>query len=73
MKKVLLTVALAALAGCSNMSHFASSGECTTEKAMMHGMNGKAYTGQCAGNQAAEMAWKKAYKRHEMKELAIGH
>ena len=64
-------VALAALAGCSNMSNFAAT--CTPEKAMMHGMNGTAYTGQCAGNTAAEMAWKKAYKRYEMRDLALDH
>lgn len=70
MKKILTIAAIAFLAGCSNMSNFSAS-SCTPEKAMMHGMNGKPYTGQCAGDQASEMAWKKAYKRYEMKELAL--
>ena len=72
MKKVLLIATLAILTGCSNMSNFSAS-TCTPEKAMMHGMNGKSYNGQCVGDEASEMAWKKAYKRHEMKTLSQGH
>ena len=70
MKNALLFAVLVILAGCSSMPNFSAS-SCTAEKGKMHGMNGKSYEGQCAGNEAAEIAWKKAYKRYEMKNLTL--
>ena len=74
MKKTLIILSIALLAGCSNISQFAAVGSdryCQPDKAMMRGMNGQPYTGECAGasNEAEVVqSWQKAYKRYEFRK-----